>query len=165
MDDRLLLDKDKVYFLEFVNTKNPGNETETYFRSRIKSRFANNKIISDVNLVHDVKIQIDSLDIDTKYTKLFEKDLLGDKYVKRDVVVGYKCSFFFNEGGTEGFLFKKKFTDDFEIDRLSAMENNNFLFTQGVLPDQSFFSKYLVPTVVVLASAIAVILFFSVRNK
>lgn len=163
LEDRLILNKDKVYLLEFINYKDAGNETETYFRSRIKSKFPNYKIISDVNLGHDAKIVIDSLKIDTKYLKLFEKDLLGDKYVKRDVVVSYRCSF--RDSEVEGYRFRQSFSDDFELDRLNMIESNNFLFGQGVLPPQSFFSKYLIPSVVVLASAVAVILFFTVRNK
>ncbi len=90
MGDRLILNKDKVYLLQIIHT---DNETESYFRSRIKSRFTNYKIITDVNLANDAKIIIDSLIIDTKYLSLFEKDLLGDKYVKRETNVKYTCVF------------------------------------------------------------------------
>jgi len=163
LGDRLLLNNDKVYLLEFINSKNPQNETEIYFRSRIKNKFPNYKIISDANLGHDARIVIDSLDIDTKYTKLFEKDLLGDKYVKREVLVKYRCSF--KDTEVEGYRFRQSFSDEFDLDRLQVMENSNFLFSQGVLPPQGFFSKYLVPSAVVIASAVAVILFFTIRNN
>ena len=160
MGDRLILNKDKIYLIQINHSQ---DETESYFRSRIKSRFPEYKIISDVNLASDAKIVIDSLKIETRYLKLFEKDLLGNKYIKRQAVVKYNCIFTGIE--TEGFRFNQSFTDDFDFDNLVMVENEKFLFAQGVLPPQSFFSKYLIPSVIVLASAAAAILFFMVRNK
>lgn len=160
MGDRLILNKDKVYLLQINHT---DYETESYFRSRIKGRFGNYKIISDANLGNDAKIVIDSLILDTKYLRLFEKDLLGDKYVKRQASVKYNC--FFAGAEIEGYRFNQSFTDDFEFDNLNSVENDKFFFAQGVIPAQSFFSKYLVPSIVILASAVAAILFFTVRNK
>ncbi|MBS1514684.1 MAG: hypothetical protein JSS63_06615 [Bacteroidetes bacterium] len=160
LGDRLILNKEKVYLLE-INA--PDNETESYFKSKIKSRFADYKIISDANLGSDAKIVIDSLALDTKYLRLFEKDLLGNKYIKRQATVKYYCSVLITN--VQGYRFNQSFTDDFALDDLSLVESDKFFFAQGVIPPQSFFSKYLVPSLVILASAAAVILFFTVRNK
>ncbi len=160
LGDRLILNKDKVYLMQINHS---DNETENYFRSRIKSRFPDYKIISDANLGSDAKIVIDSLRLDTKYLKLFEKDLLGNKFVQRQGIVKYNCVFAGME--IEGYRFNQSFTDDFELDDLSSVESNKFFFAQGVLPPQSFFAKYLIPSIVILASATAAILFFTVRNK
>jgi len=160
LSDRLILNKDKVYLIQINHS---DYETESYFRSRIKSRFPVYKIISDSNLGNDVKIIFDSLRIETKYLKLFEKDLLGNKFIKRQTIVKYRCSFTGSE--VEGYRFNESFTDDFEFDNLVSVENEKFFFAQGVIPPQSFFSKYLIPSIVILASAAAVILFFTVRNK
>jgi hypothetical protein len=160
MGDRLILNKDKIYLIQINHS---DYETQSYFRSRMKSRFSGYKIISDLNLANDAKIIIDSLRLETKYLRLFEKDLLGDKYIQRQAVVKYRCSFTGHE--IEGFRFNQSFTDDFELDNLSSVENDKFFFAQGVLPPQSFFSKYLIPSLVILASAAAAILFFTVRNK
>ncbi|MBS1493293.1 MAG: hypothetical protein JST55_07275 [Bacteroidetes bacterium] len=160
LGDRLILNKDKVYLMQINHS---DYETESYFRSRIKNRFPDYKIISDANLGSDVKIIIDSLVLDTKYQKLFEKDLLGDKYIKRLSIVKYRC--YFEGQDVQGYRFNQSYTDDFELDNLSSVENDKFFFAQGILPSQSFFSKYLVPSIVILASAAAVILFFTVRNK
>lgn len=159
LGDRLILNKDKIYLLQINHA---DNETESYFRSRIRGRFPDYKIISDVNLGKDAQIIIDSLYLDTKYIKLFEKNLLGDKYIQRKAIVRYNCVF----AGTdiEGYRFNQSFTDDFGLDDLSLVESNNF-FAQGVIPSQSFFAKYLIPSIVVLTSAAAAILFFTVRNK
>jgi hypothetical protein len=160
LGDRLILNKDKIYLMKI---NHPNHETESYFRSRIKSRFPDYKIISDINLGHDAVIIIDSLRIDTKYLKLFEKNLLGDKYIQRQAIVRYVCGFSGTE--VEGYKFSQSFTDDFPLDYLNSVENDKFFFAQGIIPSQSFFSKYLVPSIVILASAAAVILFFTVRNK
>lgn len=160
MGDRLILNKDWVYLIQINHS---DYETESYFRSRMKSRFPGYKIISDANLRNDAKIVIDSLKLETKYLRLFEKDLLGDKYIQRQAIVKYRCSFL--PQSIEGYRFNQSFTDDFEFDNLSSVENDKFFFAQGVLPPQSFFSKYLVPSLVILASAAAAILFFTVRNK
>lgn len=160
MGDRLILNKEWVYLIQINHS---DYETESYFRSRMKSRFPGYKIISDANLGNDAKIVIDSLKLETKYLRLFEKDLLGDKYIQRQAIVKYRCSFLTQS--IEGYRFNQSFTDDFEFDNLSSVENDNFFFAQGVLPPQSFFSKYLVPSLVILASAAAAILFFTVRNK
>lgn len=160
MGDRLILNKDKIYLIQINHS---DYETESYFRSRMKSRFSGYKIISDANLGSEAKIIIDSLKIDTKYLKLFEKDLLGDKYIQRQAIVRYRCSFIGSE--VEGYRFNQSFTDDFELDNLSFVENDKFFFAQGVIPSQGFFAKYLVPSLVILASAAAAILFFTVRNK
>jgi hypothetical protein len=160
LGDRLILNKDKIYLMQINHS---DYETESYFRSRIKSRFPDYKIISDANLGSDVRITIDSLKIDTKYLRLFEKDLLGDKYIKRQSVVKYSC--FFVGQDVQGYRFNQSFTDDFELDNLNSVESDKFFFAHGVMPSQSFFSKYLIPSVVILASAAAVILFFTVRNK
>lgn len=160
MGDRLNLNKDKVYLLKINHT---DFETESYFQSKIKNRFNGYKIISDEKLGNDAVILIDSLTLDTKYLRLFEKDLLGNKYVQRRAMVKYNCVF----SGTDiqGYRFNQTFTDDFELDNLSSVENDKFFFAQGVIPSQSFFSKYLIPSIVILSSAAAAILFFTVRNK
>lgn len=160
MGDRLILNKDKVYLLKINNT---NFETESYFRSKIKNRFNGYKIISDEKLGNDAVILIDSLTLDTKYLRLFEKDLLGNKYVQRRAMVKYSCVF--NGTDIQGYRFNQTFTDDFELDNLSSVENDKFFFAQGVIPSQSFFSKYLIPSIVILSSAAAAILFFTVRNK
>ncbi len=160
MSDRLILNKDWVYLIQINHS---DYETESYFRSRMKSRFPGYKIISDANLGNDAKIVIDSLRLETKYLRLFEKDLLGDKYIQRQAIVKYRCSFLTQS--IEGYRFNQSFTDDFEFDNLSSVENDKFFFAQGVLPPLSFFSKYLVPSLVIIASAAAAILFFTVRNK
>lgn len=160
MEDRLILNKDKIYLLKINHS---DFETESYFRSRIKSRFTGYKIISDEKLGNDAVILIDSLLLDTKYLKLFEKDLLGEKYIQRRSKVKYNC--IFSSADVQGYRFDRTYLDDFELDNLSSVENNKFFFAQGVAPSQSFFSKYLIPSIVILSSAAAAILFFTVRNK
>jgi hypothetical protein len=160
MEDRLILNKDKVYLLKINHT---DFETESYFRSRIKSRFTGYKIISDEKLGNDAVILIDSLSLDTKYLRLFEKDVLGNKYIERRTAVKYNCVF--SGADIQGYRFNQTYLDDFELDNLSSVENDKFFFAQGVIPSQSFFSKYLIPSLVILSSAAAAILFFTVRNK
>ena len=160
MEDRLILNKEKVYLLKINHT---DFETESYFRSKIKNRFNGYKIISDEKLGNDAVILIDSLTLDTKYLWLFEKDLLGNKYVQRRAMVKYSCVF--NGTDIQGYRFNQTFTDDFELDHLRSVENDKFFFAQGVIPSQSFFSRYLIPSIVILSSAAAAILFFTVRNK
>jgi len=160
MEDRLILNKDKVYLLKINHT---DFETESYFRSRIKSRFTGYKIISDEKLGNDAVILIDSLSLDTKYLRLFEKDVLGNKYIERRTAVKYNCVF--SGADIQGYRFNQTYLDDFELDNLSSVENDKFFFAQGIIPSQSFFSKYLIPSLVILSSAAAAILFFTVRNK
>ena len=48
---------------------------------------------------------------------------------------------------------------------MDYVESGNYAFLKSVLPEKPFLKKVIVPAVIVAVSAIATILFFTIRSK
>jgi len=59
----------------------------------------------------------------------------------------------------------KSYKDEINVDKVEYIENGNYAFLKSVLPEKPFLKKILIPAVIVAVSAIATILFFTIRSK
>jgi len=92
-----------------------------------------------------------------------EKDgVFGDFFTERTLELSGN---YFISNRSQVKDFKLTVIDTINVENVEEVENRSFPFTQGDLPPEPFFSSLLEPIVAIGASAVTIILFFSVRSK
>jgi hypothetical protein len=140
------------------------SEAYSVFNNRIIARVYNtgkNKIIEgnmNVPLVHYV---ID--DIKVAYEETFRDGFLGDFYVPRNLFI--KGNYLIISDTTLINNFYYTSSDTIRFDEIAGVENESHPFTKGNLPAEPFFSGILEPVVALSTTALAIILFFTIRSK
>jgi hypothetical protein len=160
----IILGTEKIYYLN----ESSGSEESGYFFTRLKQKLQNLRITSElIPGKTDYSIEVNKVNLKTKYKQIYTKNFLGSKRVKRQVEVNYNYSIKDIRSNEEVFRdsISKKYSDSFDMNDLENIENANLRFTRGTLPEENFFSRYLLPGVIIISSAIAVILFFTIRSK
>lgn len=154
-----ILGKEKVYKI----TIEDNTEQKDFLLNELKQKFENVKFVYVVSDSVDFKIRFTNLKFSTKYTNLNSKKLLGDEYVSRELT----SSFRFTVDGSDIKITNNDhvFKDEVKVDKLEYIESGNYAFLKSVLPEKPFLKKILVPVVIVAVSAIATILFFTIRSK
>lgn len=156
-----LLGSDKIYLIH--NDKK--NETSEYIIKHFKNTFISYKLITDESIKNpDYILQFENANITTNY-KLEEKNLIFKKYIQREIY----CGFDFIIKDKDSILYKHKFSDlirdTIDYKHIAYIETDNYKFTKGKIPEEGFWDKYLIPGSAILISAIAIILFFTIRSK
>jgi hypothetical protein len=138
-------------------------EKKDYLINELKQKFHNIKFVYEFVDSVDFVIKFSQLKLKTVYTDLKAKKIFGDEYVSRELSVNYD----FSVSGKELISRKinKIFKDEVKVDKLEYIESGNYAFLKSVLPEKPFLKKILVPAVIVAVSAIATILFFTIRSK
>lgn len=138
-------------------------EKKDYLINELKQKFHNIKFVYEFVDSVDFVIKFSQLIFKTAYTDLKAKKIFGDEYVSRELSVNYD----FSVSGKELISRKinKIFKDEVKVDKLEYIESGNYAFLKSVLPEKPFLKKILVPAVIVAVSAIATILFFTIRSK
>lgn len=154
-----LLGKEKVYKI----TIEENSEQKDFLLNELKQKFGNVKFMYVVSDSVDFKIRFSNLKFSTKYTNLNSKKLLGDEYVSRELT----SSFRFTVDGNDLKITNNDhvYKDEVKVDKLEYIESGNYAFLKSVLPEKPFLKRILVPAVIVAVSAIATILFFTIRSK
>jgi hypothetical protein len=154
-----LLGKEKVYKI----TIEENSEQKDFLLNELKQKFGNFKFVYVVSDSVDFKIRFSNLKFSTKYTNLKAKKFLGDEYISRELT----SSFRFSVDGNDIRINNNDhvFKDEVKVDKLEYIESGNYAFLKSVLPEKPFLKKILVPAVIVAVSAIATILFFTIRSK
>ena len=160
----LILGKESFYQLVY----DPGNNSGSYITDRFRNRFNNYKlIINEDSDSIDYKIVFKNPLITTKYKKIFTDDLLGVKKVVRETSVSYDSEITAKD--SSGFLFNqsysKKAKDNIALDQVSNLEDNRYEFSRSDLPEENTLNQILFPAIIISVSALAIILFFSIRSK
>ncbi len=173
VEDRIIIaGKDKTYLLSFnrgnegsVDVRESTDETKLFFQSLISQSLRDYKIITDSSINFDYRINIGYPGARVNYSKIKTFGLIGNKVVKRECRIMYKCTFTNKNADTsESFSISKTFGDEIFIDKIPLVEDNNFRFTRSSLPVESKFSKILIPAAIILSTAVAIILFFTIRK-
>ncbi|MBM4157691.1 MAG: hypothetical protein FJ216_02795 [Ignavibacteria bacterium] len=156
--------KEKKYYLGF------GKESDKtdYLNSKIKTKFADYKIISgEYSGTADYNFFFDTIEIKVRYTDIYTKNIIGSKYVKRDIMVHLKGKISDAANDTNLLIFnsKKVYKDEFDYDNIYAIDKSRYGFTTAAVPEQSFFNKILIPAIIVTATAAIIAAFFFVRSK
>ncbi|MCE1164554.1 MAG: hypothetical protein LWX07_04030 [Bacteroidetes bacterium] len=161
-DEITVLGKEKIYKLD------AGQESEmkNFFLNVFRQKFATDRVVYEKKTdTSDFEIHIKNLDMKTSYSRPEGKSLLGDDFTDRTISASFEYGIY--RGGTE--LSSKKFfenyKDNINVKDYEYVQNQEFTFMNSELPGKSFLGKIFVPAVVVLSSAAAVILFFTIRSK
>lgn len=159
----VLLGSDKVYCAK-INAK---PETDEFLYIKIRQRLNNFKIVSSTDSLNaDYIVEFGNVYFKTNYTEVFGS-LLKHRLVKRIIQIGY--DFEIKSKGNDSLIKKNNVKDskedEFMLDRLEDVERGGYEFLKGVLPEQSFWDKAIIPGIVAVTSAVAIILFFIIRSK
>ena len=154
--------KEEIYLL-----KSDKNNPETnYFALEIKRGMNNFKIITSADIKSGYKILINNLVFKINYTKN-SNNYFTNKTYDRHLSIGYNYKIIKNPG--DSLIYSgssnEKFSDNFKIEYMEQIERSNYEFTKGVLPKQNFLNKILIPAIVVAATLITIVLFYSIRSK
>jgi hypothetical protein len=160
-DQFVILGKDKIYSTSIVARP----DIKDYLYLKIKQRLSNFRIISESDSsASDFFVKFEDVKFVTKYKKIFGS-VLKNRKVQRQIEISYK----YEIKNRDSILYGKDISDvnndEFYFDKFNAVERGNYSFLTGVLPEQSFLEKALIPGLVVLTSAVAIVLFFVIRSK
>jgi len=151
--------KDKIYQISIADT----TELKEFFANELKQKFKNaNFVYGDYDSV-DFVIKISNIKFKTAYSNIKTKYFLGNEYVNRELTINYNYSV--SGKDTRGKEVYKYYKDEVNVDKLEYIENGNYVFLKAILPEKPFIQKIIVPVVIVTVSAIAAILFFTIRSK
>ena len=136
------------------------------FANRVIEDFKNKKIDISNNNQHDSNIDAVNITIEKagiSYKDMFRKNLFGSFYVPR----------YFNLSGSYSIIgtstivkrIQYAFIDTVNYDQLKNLQNISYPFTESEIPAEPFISSFWEPVVAVGATALAVILFFTIRSK
>jgi len=160
----IIAGQDKLYVLKFPNE----SEEKDFIQLKLKQRFGSYKLLTGNSFSEaDNEIVFENSKLRTNYKEIFTSSFLGNKRVKRKIEVVFLYKIIDNNTEEEIYsnTINESFEDDFLLDNLEQIERSNYIFTKGKLPDENLFEKFLVPVVIVAASAVAIILFFVIRSK
>jgi hypothetical protein len=140
---------------------NLGERYSIFGNKVMANLFSSGKILSENKSVVNINFVIDNAKVE--YGEIFRDGFFGDYYIQRTLslkgnyLIRYNSSFF------EEYNFT--FNDSIKFDEISFVENESFSFTKGEIPSEPFFSGLFEPIVAIGTTALAVILFFTIRSK
>ncbi len=135
-------------------------------KNNILSRFiSDGKTIEQNSNIRNNSVVVD-LTIDkaeVKYGNMFRKGLFGNFYIPREISLS--GNFIVLNSGAGMRKFNYAYSDSVNVDKIKSLENISFPFTHGKLPPEPFFTSLFEPVIAIGATALAVILFFTIRSK
>ncbi|HMS63643.1 MAG TPA: hypothetical protein PKD83_00155 [Ignavibacteria bacterium] len=170
-NELLLLGNDKIYNLSVeYGTENP--EQQSYLIALIKRKFSGYKILINADTVEfsdsiNYNLFINNPSLNTRYLSIYTDNVLGTKKIKREISVSYSVKI--SDSGNSSVVFakdiSKKLVDSFNIDDQNVVEDKRYSFSRSNLPEENSLNQLIYPAVIILASAVAIILFFTIRSK
>ncbi len=164
----IILGKDKLYLLTDESRSIPG----AYITKIIKSKFSGYRILvnsgnADYTDSADYLINIKRPSIKTLYKKIYDEDIHGMKKVEREIKVAYDLSLTERKSLFDVFRnnFSKKSKDSFNIEERNLIEDRNFDFSRSELPEENAMNQIVYPALIILSTAAAIILFFTIRSN
>jgi hypothetical protein len=141
-----------------------GNNYEVlknYFISSITSDKKNISVSADQSQSVVLNITLDEARIE--YPDNFKDGFFGDFYTIRKASIS--GSYLFSAGSILNERFSFEIIDSIRTSDLHYVENFSYPFTAAEKPSEPFFSSLFEPVVAVGTTALAVILFFTIRSK
>jgi hypothetical protein len=153
--------KDKIYF---VSSAEKDKKFE-YIVMNLRKTFPDFKFITgEINVKPDYKLHFNNLILKTNYKNLSSNPIKG-KEVIRELTVNYNVNLIFNDSSFYSDVFFKKYDDKIPYDNIPDVEYGADEFAKGKIPEGNFGERLLIPLIVAAVSAVAVILFYSIRSK
>lgn len=110
--------------------------------------------------------RIDVKKLGTVYTKLLKNKFLGEKTMERRITSELGIEISSNTGTMiVNDNINTSYTDEIPYDGYEKFESAEYGFTKSSPPDISFIESIIFPAAVITASAVAAILFFTIRSK
>lgn len=150
--------KEDKKFIESVLKK-------TAERNKLKYSIAKDEVMDSPDTVYN-KCAVTVNKLYTDYTKLIKNGFLGEKSMQREITSSLGINISLNNGEVlvEDEI-KTKYDDEIPYDDYTQFESTEYKFTQSTQPDISLLESIIFPAAVVTLSAVAAILFFSIRSK
>ena len=160
----LILGKDNFYRI-ILEGERPEN---SYFTESLRRKYSDYKLIlnEDSDSI-DYNIVFKDPVFNVRYKRIFTDNILGTKRVEREVTVTYNIELTDkrNSAIVHTQNFNRKFKDSFDLDKLNIVEDKRHPFSRAELPQENTFNQILFPSIIITASAAAIILFFIIRSK
>ena len=153
--------KDKIYFVSSAEK----DEKFEYVVMNLRKKFPDFKFITgEINIKPDYKLILNNLSLKTNYKNVGSNPIKG-KEVIRELTVNYNLKLTYNDSSVYSDVFLKKYDDKIPYDNIPDVEYGADEFAKGKIPESSFGERMLIPLIVATVSALAVILFYSIRSK
>lgn len=151
-------DKSEKKFIESVIKKASD-------KNKLKISFAKDeKMLSDDSAYNKARIDIRKLK--TEYPKFGKNKFLGEKSIERrvtsELAIEIKQN---NRAVIVEDNISTTYKDDIPYDNYEQYQTDEYSFTQSVPPDISLLESIIFPAAVITVSAVAAILFFTIRSK
>lgn len=154
--------KDKIFF---VHSFEKDKKFE-YLVMNLRRKFPDFKFIAGEinNIKPDYELLFNNLNLKTNYKNAGSNPIKG-KEVIRELSVNYDVKLTTDDSTVFSDVFNKKYEDRIPYDVIPDVEYGADDFAKGKVPEGSFGEKLLIPAIVSLVSALAIILFYSTRSK
>ena len=164
----------EVKFVYWVQSVSKNKEEKKFLENTLKKLSDKNKIkysiAKDENMLSPdssyYRFTVDVIKLHTEYTRFIKNKFLGSKSMERSISskleVKIKSSvdvIVINEAVSTGF------SGEIPYDNYTLYESAEYKFTQSTPPDISFLESIFFPAAVITLSAVAAVLFFSIRSK
>ena len=163
-----------VKFVFFVTSARENNEEKKFIESvirknaeknRLKIAFAKDEQMDASDSIYN-KCRIVIQKLKTSYPKLIKDGFLGEKTMRREVTSLLNVTLTSSNGTIlVSDDINTKYADEILYEDYEVYQSSEYLFTQSSPPDISFFESIFFPAAVVTLSAVAAILFFTIRSK
>ncbi len=153
--------KDKIYFVSSAEK----NKKFDYVVLNLRKTFPDFKFITgEINVKPDYKMFFNNLNLKTVY-KSAGNNPIKEKEILRELTINYDVKLTSNDSSIYSDVFYKKYDDKIPYDNIPDVEYGADEFAKGKVPEGSFGERLIVPLIVATVSAIAIILFYSIRSK
>jgi len=151
-------DKTEKKFIESVIKKTAGS-------NNLKISFAKDEQMLSGDSVYN-KVRIDIQKLRTTYPRFEKNKFLGEKTMEREIIsklgIGIQSS---DEEVKINDRISTNYKDEIPYDDYEQYENEEYSFAQSLPPNVSWFETIFFPALIVTVSAVATILFFTIRSK
>lgn len=166
------INRDKNFVFDITDKKN-DNDNITFLKSSLKKVFKEENLkISFTNNVSEIAdsntniIVLSTGGFKTRYNGFIKNKFLGEKTVKREIssIINYQIkTLTLSENPIRTILNNSN--DEIAYDDIEMLESSPYKFTKSTIPSLNTIENIFFPLTLVIASAIAVILFFAIRTK
>lgn len=166
--------KRDIQFVFYVGSVNKNKEEKKFIESIVKKTAAANNLTFSIagdgemesgDSIYN-KVRIDIIKLKTEYPSFGKNTFLGDKTIRRKLVSELNIKI--SSSNNLEFVSDKILTSyegTIPYDNYESFQTGEYKFTQSVPPNISFLETIIFPVLIVTASAIATILFFTIRSK
>ncbi|MBN8584610.1 MAG: hypothetical protein J0M37_05890 [Ignavibacteria bacterium] len=163
-----------VKFVYWVSSASKNKEEKKFLESTLKKLSEKNKIkysiAKDENMLSPdssyYRFTVDVIKLQTDYTKFIKNKFLGSKSMER--LITSKLSVKIKSSADVMILSDEvntSFSGEIPYDNYTQYESAEYKFTQSTPPDISFLESIIFPAAVITLSAVAAVLFFTIRSK